>query len=71
MRESGQVYDVQTNYFDDSWRIRLLEAGVKFQDVGMKKLPGSQELMSVVEGYPLAIHYRPASGSDSKETESR
>jgi hypothetical protein len=64
MGESGQVYDVQTNYFDDSWRVRLLEAGVKFQDVGMSKLPGSQELMSVVEGYPLAIHYRIASGSD-------
>jgi hypothetical protein len=30
MRESGQVYEVQTNYFDDSRRIRLLEAGVRF-----------------------------------------
>jgi hypothetical protein len=58
MRESGQVYEVQTNYFDDSWRIRLLEAGVRFQDVGMKELAGIQELMSVVEGFPVPIRYR-------------
>ena len=50
MGESGQVYEVQTNYFD--------EAGVRFQDVGMKELAGSQELMSVVEGYPAPIRYR-------------
>jgi hypothetical protein len=62
MRESGQVYEVQTNYFDDSCRIRLLEAGVRFQDVGMKELAGSQELMSVVEGYPLPVRYRMISG---------
>jgi hypothetical protein len=62
MRESGQVYEIQTNYFDDSWRIRLLEAGVRFQDVGMKELADSQDLMSVVEGYPLPVRYRIISG---------
>ncbi|MFZ1011602.1 MAG: hypothetical protein WAN65_32495 [Candidatus Sulfotelmatobacter sp.] len=62
LKEPGQVYEVQTNYFDDSWRVRLLEAGVRFQDVGMKGLADSQELMSVVEGYPLPVRYRMISG---------
>jgi hypothetical protein len=66
MRESGQVYEVQTNYFDDSWRVRLLEADVRFEDVGMKELGGSQELMSVVEGYPLPIRYRMIAGVASR-----
>jgi len=35
---------------------------VRFVDVGMKKLAGGQELMSVVEGYPLAIRYRVVAG---------
>jgi hypothetical protein len=49
---------VQTNRFIDSWPVRLREANVRFVDVGMKKLADGQELMSVVEGYPLAIRYR-------------
>lgn len=51
-----------TNYFDDSWWIRLLKACVRFQDVGMKELAGSQELMSVVEGYPAPVRYRMIDG---------
>jgi hypothetical protein len=30
---------------------------VKFQDVGVKERSSGQELMSVVEGYPLAIRH--------------
>ena len=62
LRDSGQTYEVQTNRFQDSWNVRLQEAGVNFVDVGMQKLPGGQELMSVVEQYPLAIHYRILNG---------
>jgi hypothetical protein len=62
MRDSGQVYEVQTNRFIDSWPVRLREANVGFVDVGTMKLPDGQELMSVVEGYPLAIRYRVVAG---------
>ena len=62
MSASGQLYEVETNRFNDSWPVRLREANVRFVDVGMKKLAGGQELMSVVEGYPLAIRYRVVAG---------
>jgi hypothetical protein len=60
MRDSGQAYEVQTMYFDDSMKVRLHAAGVKFYDVGMKPLPNSLELMSVVEEYPAPVRYRVA-----------
>lgn len=60
MRDSGQEYEVQTMYFDDSMNVRLHAAGVKFSDVGMKALPNSLELMSVVEEYPAPVRYRVA-----------
>ena len=62
MSASGQLYEVETNHFIDSWPLRLREANVRFVDVGMKKLADGQELMSVVEGYPLAIRYRVVAG---------
>jgi hypothetical protein len=37
-------------------RVRLGEAGINYQDTGMKKLQG-HELISVVEHYPDAIRY--------------
>jgi hypothetical protein len=58
MSASGQLYEVETNHFIESWPVRLREANVRFVDVGEKKLPDGQELKSVVEGYPLAIRYR-------------
>jgi 4-amino-4-deoxy-L-arabinose transferase-like glycosyltransferase len=60
MRESGQPYDVSTRYFTMSADERLAEAGVKFNDVGDKRGKDWTELMSVVEGYPLANRYHPA-----------
>lgn len=57
MRNSGKEYRVSTRYFSDSARVRLGEAGVRYQDLGMKKLPGGHGLVSVVEHYPDAIHY--------------
>jgi hypothetical protein len=65
MRASGQLYEIETNRFIESWPVRLREANVRFVDVEMKKLPDGQELKSVVEGYPLAIRYRVAAGSPS------
>jgi 4-amino-4-deoxy-L-arabinose transferase-like glycosyltransferase len=60
MRESGLTYDVSTRYFSASADERLSEAGVKFHDVGDKRGADWKELMSVVEGYPLANRYHPA-----------
>ncbi len=58
MRNSGQQYDLSGKYFDDSLRERLTEAKVRIHDLSLAKLPGGQELESVVEGYPHAIQYR-------------
>jgi len=58
MCDSGQEYDVQTMNFVESTNLRLREANVRFRGVGMWKLPGGQELKSVVEGYPMPVHYR-------------
>jgi hypothetical protein len=60
MRESGQAYDVSTRYFTLSADERLAEAGVKFHDVGNKRAADWTELVSVVEGYPLANRFHPA-----------
>jgi hypothetical protein len=56
MRDSGEEYRVSTRYFSDSARVRLGDAGINYQDLGMKKLKG-HELISVVEHYPDAIQY--------------
>ena len=63
LRDSHLLYDVRTLYFGDSWNVRLTEAGVQFRDVGSAKLPGSQTLTSVVDGYPMPVEYRPVAGS--------
>jgi hypothetical protein len=60
MRDSGREYEVRTMYFDDSTNVRLHEAGIKFRDVGMKSMPDSAELMSVIEEYPAPVRYRVA-----------
>jgi hypothetical protein len=60
LRDSHLRYDVRTRYFPDSWSARLAEAGVPFQDVGQAKLPGSQILTSVVEGYPMPVEVKPS-----------
>jgi hypothetical protein len=57
MRDSGKEYRVSTRYFSDSARVRLTEAGVRYQDLGMQKLPKGHELVSVVEHYPDATRY--------------
>lgn len=62
MSTSGQLYEVETNHFVDSWPTRLREANVRFVDVGATKLPDGQQLTSVVEGYPLAVRYRIVAG---------
>ena len=38
-----------------SW---ITAASVRFRDIGMKSIRDGRELISVVEGYPLAIRYR-------------
>lgn len=58
LRESGIDYDFNTGYFDESIRLRLTDAGVRFHDLGLSRLPHSQILTSVVEGYPLSIRFR-------------
>jgi hypothetical protein len=58
LRESGNEYEFNTNYFGESAKVRLGEAGVRFRDVGSKTFQNGRELMSVVEGYPRAIRYR-------------
>ncbi len=60
LRDSRLTYDVSTHRFADSWSERLTEAGIAFHDVGNAKLPGSQVLTSVVEGYPLPVECKPA-----------
>lgn len=65
LHASGQVYEFNTGYFGNSADERLTEAGVRFRDLGRTRLPHSRELMSVVEGYPDPIRYRPAGGQDS------
>jgi hypothetical protein len=60
LRNSGQVYEVSTRFFNDSATERLTEAHVSFRDLGMTNLPRRHELESVVEGYPDAIRYRAA-----------
>jgi hypothetical protein len=57
MRNSGKEYRVSTRYFSESAKVRLGEAGISYQDLGMKKLPRGHELVSVVEHYPDAIRY--------------
>ena len=57
MHNSGKQYRVSTRFFSDSARVRLGEAGIPYQDLGMKKLPSGHELVSVIEHYPDAIHY--------------
>jgi hypothetical protein len=57
MRNSGKQYRVSTQYFTDSAGVRLHEAGINYQDLGMKKLPNGHELVSVVEHYPAATRY--------------
>ena len=58
MRESGQEYEVSTGRFGESPKVKFTEAGVRFNDLGVKKLPDSQGLQTVVEGYPVEIWYR-------------
>jgi hypothetical protein len=68
MRNSGREYEVRTMYFDDSTNVRLHEAGVKFRDVGMTSLPGSLELLSVIEEYPFPVRYRVAADAPQPPT---
>jgi hypothetical protein len=58
LRESGKEYEFYTGFFDEATKERLAEAGVRYRDLGTKKIPDGQELMSVVEGYPFPIRYR-------------
>ncbi len=64
MRESGKQYEVSTGRFGESPKVLLAEAGVRFNDLGVKKLPNSHGLQSVVEGYPVEIWYRLAGEQD-------
>jgi len=60
LHDSHLTYDLQSHYFPDSWSTRLTEAGIPFHDVSKAKLPGSQILTSVVEGYPLPVEVKPS-----------
>ncbi len=64
LRESGKEYEFYTGAFDDATKVRLAEAGVRFRDLGSKTFQDGYELMSVVEGYPRAIRYRPVGEPD-------
>lgn len=64
MRDSGQEYEVSTRYFSDAAKLRLDWAGVRYTDIGMKKIPDGTELMSVVEKYPASMAYRVKGGND-------
>jgi len=57
MHDAGTEYRVSTRYFTASARVRLGEVGIRYQDLGMKKLPSGHELVSVVEHYPDATRY--------------
>lgn len=57
MHASGKRFLVSTRFFADSATQKLAEAGIPYDDAGMKKLPHSHELTTVVEHYPDAIHY--------------
>jgi hypothetical protein len=57
MRDSGKEYRVSTRFFSDSVKVRLTEAGIRYQDLGMQKLPDGHDLISVVEHYPDATRY--------------
>jgi hypothetical protein len=59
MHDSGKEYQVSTRHFSESANVRLGEGGIRYQDLGMQKLPDGKELVSVVEHYPDAIHYIP------------
>jgi hypothetical protein len=65
MRDSRKEYRVSTRHFSESANVRLGEASVHYQDLGMQKLPDGNELVSVVEHYPDAIRYLPVD-SDRK-----
>ena len=59
LHDSGKEYTVSTRYFSDSAEVRLTEAGVRYQNIGMKKIAHAEELISVVEGYPDPIRFVP------------
>ena len=67
MRESNLVYDVRMRYFAEPVGQRLTDAGVRFNDVGKAKIPGSKILTSVVESYPMPVEYKPAAQQPAEQ----
>src|SRR5262249_20141836 len=50
LSSSGKEYDFSTGYFDESIKLRLTKAGVRFHDLGNVKIRG-EDLTSMVKGY--------------------
>lgn len=59
LQASANTYDIQTDYFEDSIKQRLREAGIPFHTVAKTPLPNTPELKSVIDGYRHAVHYLP------------
>jgi hypothetical protein len=71
MRDSRRDYRVSTRYFSESARVRLSEASIRYQDLGMQKLPEGKELVSVVEHYPDPTRYLQKENSQQPGAQAR
>jgi hypothetical protein len=58
LRESGKEIEICFNSFVRSGEERMKTWGIPYHEKTRKELHTGTELMSVVEGYPLAVQYR-------------
>ena len=58
LRESGQEYEVNTQYFHDSIEVRLSAAGVRVHAIEVTRHPYEQELIGNFQQYPDPTTYR-------------
>jgi hypothetical protein len=58
LRESGQEYEVNTQYFHDAIELRLSAAGVRHRAIETTRHPYAQELIGNFEHYPDPATYR-------------
>jgi hypothetical protein len=66
LRDAGQKIEVSLQWFGEPVEERFKTWGIPYRKLGRRELQSGPMLMSVVEGYPGAIHYRVA--EDSPET---
>jgi hypothetical protein len=59
LRQSGSEIEICFNNFPRAGEERLKAWGISYQEKTRKELPDGTELMSVVEGYPGAVQFRP------------